>query len=410
MTALTPVEPSAVRTANPGGEPLVFAPDLFTDLLGSMGNSAVASTEGRAAEIGRQGAPAAPGKRSKKPGGSSSIAASPTNLAVAELSSRGTPKATVEAAERDSKAPTTRQNNQPPSKGRRTVTDSARETSESSAGRTAPQDVARARSAGASASRDNAPTATEHSPKSMNAVASGTAKAARAAALVSTPSPALFRSLQGTGPVVPQRAQSAPQVPILRAAVAPQGAVRSEAKAAAKQPLPQPTRESEADFASQLGRGFAAILRQSGGSLTLHLQPEALGDLTIRMDLQPGKVAATFEVESDQAQQLLHANMSALRSALEARGLGVDSLTVHVSPPAQDAPALIPTELGSGFGGAGNPEGGASGGGGSGTDRPHAHAANAVTRSVESEVPEAGATGVDAGGAQVVRLSLDAVA
>jgi Flagellar hook-length control protein FliK len=84
-------------------------------------------------------------------------------------------------------------------------------------------------------------------------------------------------------------------------------------------------------FSAQLSRGLAAALRQKGGTVTLRLQPEALGDLKIRMALEPGKVAARFEVSTDQARELLGRTMDSLRTALEARGLAVDRLEVQVA-------------------------------------------------------------------------------
>src|SRR5262249_35545388 len=58
----------------------------------------------------------------------------------------------------------------------------------------------------------------------------------------------------------------------------------------ATQAAPKPP-QTEDDFSEQLSKGFSAIMRQNGGSLTLRLQPESLGAMTIRMDLQPGQVA-----------------------------------------------------------------------------------------------------------------------
>jgi flagellar hook-length control protein FliK len=153
-------------------------------------------------------------------------------------------------------------------------------------------------------------------------------------------------------------------------------------------------------------------MRQNGGSLTLRLKPESLGAMTIRMDLQPGQVAASFEVQSDQARELLNGNMTSLRSALEAKGLNVDSLTVHVS----DRAALEALAQGAGSpaepginpdGGAGNHHGGATRQDArSGTDRPEARIAESLTSEAGTGID----AGVESGGAHTVRLVLDAVA
>lgn len=82
-------------------------------------------------------------------------------------------------------------------------------------------------------------------------------------------------------------------------------------------------------FEAVLNKGLAAAIRQGGGSVTLRLQPAALGDLKIKMELEGGRLAAQFEVGTKQARELLDKTMDALRSALEARGLGVDRLDVR---------------------------------------------------------------------------------
>lgn len=103
-------------------------------------------------------------------------------------------------------------------------------------------------------------------------------------------------------------------------------------------------------FTAQVSRGLAAALRQNGGTVTIRMQPEALGDLKIRMGLDGGKVVAAFEVETEQARQLLGSSMDTLRSALEARGLSVDRLDVRVS---EAAGSIAAAEHGRESGGAG---------------------------------------------------------
>jgi hypothetical protein len=98
---------------------------------------------------------------------------------------------------------------------------------------------------------------------------------------------------------------------------------------------PRLTEDSEHAFASQLQRGLAAALNQNGGTVNIRLQPEALGDLKIRMDLRHGQVSAEFRVDSADTKSILDQQLGALREALETRGLEVQNLAVHV---ADDAP------------------------------------------------------------------------
>lgn len=84
-------------------------------------------------------------------------------------------------------------------------------------------------------------------------------------------------------------------------------------------------------FAAQLQRGLAAALKD-GGTVTMRLNPEKLGAVQVRLDVQDGQVAAAFRVESPEARRLLDQELPALRSALEARGLDVDR--IHIDAPA----------------------------------------------------------------------------
>lgn len=98
------------------------------------------------------------------------------------------------------------------------------------------------------------------------------------------------------------------------------------------------------DFQAQLSRGLAAAFRQNGGTVNIRLQPDALGEVRIRLDLTPGQVAASFEAGSHEARRLLSSHLADLRSALEARGLEVaglevgfkDRLESHAAPEGRD--------------------------------------------------------------------------
>jgi flagellar hook-length control protein FliK len=156
--------------------------------------------------------------------------------------------------------------------------------------------------------------------------------------------------------------------------------------------------------AAQFGRGLAAALRQNGGSITIRLQPEALGDLKIKMSLEPGKVGASFEVQTDQARQLLGKTMDTLKSALEAQGLEVDRLEVQVA----DRVNAMPTESGQQFGGADADRGS---GGASGWEHPEPRMARTAIEPTGFDTAEPTVEpwmGSEAGGA--LRIRLDALA
>ncbi|MCC6660869.1 MAG: flagellar hook-length control protein FliK [Phycisphaerales bacterium] len=76
---------------------------------------------------------------------------------------------------------------------------------------------------------------------------------------------------------------------------------------------------------------MAASLRQRGGTVTMRLAPDALGQVRVALTLHGGRVDATFEATTDQARKLLEGNMTVLRAALEAHGLTVDRLGVQAT-------------------------------------------------------------------------------
>lgn len=91
------------------------------------------------------------------------------------------------------------------------------------------------------------------------------------------------------------------------------------------------TAKPDETFAAQLQRGLAAALKD-GGTVTMRLNPEKLGAVQVRLEVQDGQVAAAFRAESPEARRLLNQELPALRSALEARGLEVDR--IHIDTPA----------------------------------------------------------------------------
>lgn len=80
----------------------------------------------------------------------------------------------------------------------------------------------------------------------------------------------------------------------------------------------------------QIFRGVVAALRQGGGTATLRLNPESLGELRIRLEVYEGRVRARFEVAREPARELLDRALPGLRAALEAQGLEVERLAVHL--------------------------------------------------------------------------------
>jgi flagellar hook-length control protein FliK len=83
-------------------------------------------------------------------------------------------------------------------------------------------------------------------------------------------------------------------------------------------------------FNATVSRGLEAAMRQKGGAITIRLKPDSLGSLRIELQINQGTVAAQFQATTQKARDLLHENMSSLRTSLEAKGFGVKSVEVQV--------------------------------------------------------------------------------
>ncbi len=163
-------------------------------------------------------------------------------------------------------------------------------------------------------------------------------------------------------------------------------------------------------------RGLAAALMQKGGSVTIRLMPEQLGELKIQMTIDRGNVSVDLTARSGEAHDLLSRSMGTLRSALEARGLGVERMSVHLStqgpthsgqPSGEQAPARDEQRTGGQHDAGGGASRGRDDGRGTSEDR----SGGAGTEGDQDDSVGRAARGADARGfATRLRLSLDAVA
>ncbi len=178
-----------------------------------------------------------------------------------------------------------------------------------------------------------APAAPDAAAVSTQSVAASTNAAAVKPATTSAP------TVAGVSAVVAASAQQAQA----SSTVAVRGAEGSKQPGVqAKQTLKQtPTgqRGAERPALATLQRGLASVLKAGGGTVTLKLTPEALGEVKVELNLKNGVANAKFEATTDSARRLLNENMSALREALEAKGVRVERMSVEMrsSETSQDA-------------------------------------------------------------------------
>lgn len=205
-----------------------------------------------------------------------------------------------------------------------------------------------------------APTAGEPSAAKSHAPQSGTAAA--------MPSQAQGEAVAGQGAREVDRAANQPgQAPAVRGAGGATVAAGSPGgKASGGQAIDRLAEQSRragvfklkraqapprqgAEVARQVSRGLAQLLRRDGGTLTLKITPNSLGEVRVEMRASQGRVEAVIEARDEVARGLLESQMSRLRGALEARGVTVDRLEVR--SPAE------PTGSGTNGGGTADPSG-----------------------------------------------------
>lgn len=278
----------------------------------------------------------------------------PTSRAAAELATAAPAKATTAAALKEQSAP-----------GAAAATTAQPRPAANSAPRVSSQSPTSAQNSPPSAAASRATASATHAPAAGAQAAAaqrGPAQHAGRATPLVKPSPAVSSATPSAATtaraaIPATSSKSAAAAPTPTTAARPQPAAPSAKLDTSKPPRtadPAPRNSDEAPPA-QFSRGLAAALRQNGGTVTLHLKPQELGDLKIRLQIHQGSVEARFEAATDQARGLLNESIDSLRAALEAKGLEVDRLSVHVAerPPeheAQDAPPRDSGDSGQGHG------------------------------------------------------------
>ena len=106
----------------------------------------------------------------------------------------------------------------------------------------------------------------------------------------------------------------------------------SRGDVAVSQTLPNTSlleRVDQAKLTHRVASAFRSLANQSG-TIRMKLHPEALGALTIRMQIESGKVAAKLEAETESAKQVLTENIDTLKRKLKEQNLEVTSFEIEV--------------------------------------------------------------------------------
>jgi len=73
-------------------------------------------------------------------------------------------------------------------------------------------------------------------------------------------------------------------------------------------------------------------LLPSGGTMDIHLTPQDLGSVHVRVEVRDGSITATFQAADNDTAKLLSHSLTDLKSSLEAQGIAVDKLHVTHAP------------------------------------------------------------------------------
>lgn len=128
----------------------------------------------------------------------------------------------------------------------------------------------------------------------------------------------------------PQLTELVPQVGAEPAAHAKPNA---QSAASAPPPPPPPSAATELDpNVARVARGLQNAIQQSGGLVTLRLQPPELGLVRIQMEIQQGVASVQFQTEHSSVRDLLSHQLASLRDTLQNQGLVVEKMDVQTIP------------------------------------------------------------------------------
>ncbi len=92
--------------------------------------------------------------------------------------------------------------------------------------------------------------------------------------------------------------------------------------------MSQPVRTTE--VMNQVVEQAKVIVGQDKTEMIIHLKPDHLGKLELKVVTEQGIVAAKFIAESHQVKEIIETNMQLLKDSLEKQGLSIDNVSVQV--------------------------------------------------------------------------------
>jgi len=90
------------------------------------------------------------------------------------------------------------------------------------------------------------------------------------------------------------------------------------------------TNVTKADIFNQIVEKAKVLFNGEKAEMVMHLKPDSLGKLSMKITSERGIIIAEFIAESQQVKEILESNMQLLRNVLENQGLSVQSFHVSV--------------------------------------------------------------------------------
>lgn len=84
------------------------------------------------------------------------------------------------------------------------------------------------------------------------------------------------------------------------------------------------------DVINQVAESTKVLIGQDKSEMVIHLKPDHLGKLELKVVTEQGIVAAKFVAESQQVKEIIESNMQLLKDSLQKQGISVEGVSVQV--------------------------------------------------------------------------------
>lgn len=108
-----------------------------------------------------------------------------------------------------------------------------------------------------------------------------------------------------------------------------QGIVNNQVDTA-KSAFAMPQTIKTSDLLNQVVEQTKVVLGQDKTEMVIHLKPDHLGKLELKVITEQGIVAAKFIAENQQVKEIIETNMQSLKDSLEKQGINIEGVSVQV--------------------------------------------------------------------------------